>query len=121
MGNRVFIIDDHEQTASNNIYPPYFVLPPALISCELLFYPYFSHDTIMVHRDLLLQVGGYHLDIFHAENYVLWCRLSRITQLAMLPDVRGVCIEIQRVFHNSLQMHKMKQASKLFVMQYLLS
>ncbi|MEH2328378.1 glycosyltransferase family 2 protein [Nostoc sp.] len=87
VGTRVFVIDDHEQTASNDIYP-YFVLTPALIPWELLFYPYFSHDTIMVRRDLLLQVGGYRVDRI-AEDYDLWCRLSRITQLAILPDVRG--------------------------------
>ncbi|MDF5722455.1 MAG: glycosyltransferase family 2 protein [Rhizonema sp. PD37] len=92
VGTRVFVIDDHEQMISNNIYP-YFVLPPALIPWELLFYPYFSHDTIVVRRDLLLQVGGYRLDRIHAEDYDLWCRLSRITQLAMLPDVRG-CLYI---------------------------
>lgn len=88
VGTRVYVIDNHEQASSNNIYP-YFVLPPALIPWELLFYPYFSHDTILVRRDFLLQVGGYRLDRIHAEDYDLWYRLSRITQLAMLPDVGG--------------------------------
>lgn len=88
VGTRVFVIDDHKQTVSNNIYP-YFVLPSALIPWELLFYPYFSHDTIIARRDLLLQVGGYRLDRIHAEDYDLWCRLSRVTQLAILPNIRG--------------------------------
>ncbi|MEH2069542.1 MAG: glycosyltransferase family 2 protein [Nostoc sp.] len=88
VGTRVFVIDDHKQTISNNVYP-YFVLPSMLIPWELLFYPYFSHDTIIARRDLLLQVGGYRLDRIHAEDYDLWYRLSQITQLAILPNIRG--------------------------------
>ncbi|MEH2279471.1 MAG: glycosyltransferase family 2 protein [Nostoc sp.] len=88
VGTRVFVIDDHKQTISNNIYPC-FVLPSTLIPWELLFYPYFSHDTIVARRDLLLQVGGYRLDRIHAEDYDLWYRLSRVTQLAILPNIRG--------------------------------
>lgn len=85
---RVFIVNDHEQTSSDNIYPSVF-LPPALIPWELLFYTYFAHDTIMARRDLLLQAGGYQLDRIHAEDYDLWFRLSRITQLAILPSVQA--------------------------------
>lgn len=88
VGARVFIVNDHEQTISDNIYPSIF-LPPALIPWELLFYTYFAHDTIMARRDLLLQAGGYRLDRVHAEDYDLWFRLSRITQLAILPSVQA--------------------------------
>ena len=85
---RVFVVSDHKQTVSDSIFPLVF-LPPALIPWELLFYTYFAHDTIMARRDLMLQVGGYRLDRVHAEDYDLWCRLSRITQLAILPSVQA--------------------------------
>jgi glycosyltransferase involved in cell wall biosynthesis len=85
---RVFIVNHHGQTISDSIFPSVF-LPPALIPWELLFYTYFAHDTIMARRDLLLQAGGYRLDRVHAEDYDLWCRLSRITQLAILPNVQA--------------------------------
>ncbi len=85
---RVFIVNDHEQTISDNIYPSVF-LPPALIPWELLFYTYFAHDTIMARRDLLLEAGGYRLDGVYAEDYDLWFRLSQITQLAILPSVQA--------------------------------
>lgn len=88
VSTRVFLVNSHKQTSSDNIHPSVF-LPPTLIPWELLFYPYFNHDTIMARRDLLLQVGGYRFDRIHAEDYDLWYRLSRITQLAILPSVQS--------------------------------
>ena len=93
VGARVLTSSSHG--AVDNGYPyPQIVLPPALIPWELLFYTYFAHDAIMARRDLLLQVGGYRLDRLHAEDYDLWFRLSKITQMAMLPDT------LAYFFHN---------------------
>lgn len=85
VGTPVAVIEDHKQTTAGRIFPDA-ILPPALIPWELLAYPYFAHDTIMARSDLMRSVGGYDLKQLHAEDYDLWVRLSRISQLAMLPQ-----------------------------------
>lgn len=84
VGTTVSVVQDPRQTTAGHVLPDP-VLPPALIPWEQLAYPYFAHDTIMARRDVMLDAGGYDLKQIYAEDYDLWVRMSRITQLAMLP------------------------------------
>jgi glycosyltransferase involved in cell wall biosynthesis len=45
------------------------------------------HPTIMVRARLMKEAGGYNEKLPHVEDYDLWRRLSRVSQLANLPDV----------------------------------
>lgn len=85
VGMPVSVVEDPCQTTVGRLLPD-IILPSALIPWELLAYPYFAHDTIMARRDVMLDAGGYDLKQVYAEDYGLWVRLSRITQLAMLPS-----------------------------------
>jgi glycosyltransferase involved in cell wall biosynthesis len=52
---------------------------------NLLFGASFAHSSVMMRRDCIEQVGFYQLH--QAEDYDLWSRLSRITNVANLPEV----------------------------------
>jgi glycosyltransferase involved in cell wall biosynthesis len=44
------------------------------------------HSSVMLRRELLLEVGGYDESLPVAQDYDLWMRLARITRLANLPE-----------------------------------
>ncbi|MFA6407402.1 MAG: glycosyltransferase [Candidatus Paceibacterota bacterium] len=45
------------------------------------------HPTVMMRRDLVLEVGGYDINFPHIEDTELWMRMIRKTKFANLPDV----------------------------------
>ncbi|CUH20550.1 Putative glycosyltransferase EpsE [Jannaschia seosinensis] len=47
----------------------------------------FQHPSVMMRRDAVLAVGGYHPDFHGAEDHDLWLRMAEIGQLENLPDV----------------------------------
>ncbi|WP_265501118.1 glycosyltransferase [Paracoccus beibuensis] len=47
----------------------------------------FQHPAVMMRRDAVLAVGGYHPDFHGAEDHDLWLRLAEIGRLENLPDV----------------------------------
>jgi Glycosyl transferase family 2 len=48
--------------------------------------PPLCHPAVMMRTDLIRSSGGYRSAFRHAEDYDLWLRLSRITQIRNLPD-----------------------------------
>ncbi|MFT4027929.1 MAG: glycosyltransferase [Novosphingobium sp.] len=44
------------------------------------------HPAVMVRRDIVLAVGGYHPAFRHCEDYDLWLRLANRTRIGNLPD-----------------------------------
>ncbi|HEX8401094.1 MAG TPA: glycosyltransferase [Allosphingosinicella sp.] len=44
------------------------------------------HPSVMMRRDTVLGVGGYHAAYRHCEDYDLWLRLSERTRLASIPE-----------------------------------
>lgn len=44
------------------------------------------HPSVMMRRDVMRRVGGYHAAYRHCEDYDLWLRLSMHTRLASIPD-----------------------------------
>ena len=48
--------------------------------------PPLCHPSVMMRRDILRAVGGYHRAYQHCEDYDLWLRLSEHVQMANLPD-----------------------------------
>ncbi|MCK9540878.1 MAG: glycosyltransferase [Novosphingobium sp.] len=44
------------------------------------------HPAVMVRRDIVLSVGGYHRAFRHCEDYDLWLRLANRTRIGNLPD-----------------------------------
>lgn len=49
-------------------------------------YPPLCHPSVMMRTDLIRNIGGYRSAFRHAEDYDLWLRLSRITQIRNLPE-----------------------------------
>jgi len=50
------------------------------------FNPFF-HSSILIRRELLVALGGYHEGYRYAQDYELWTRVLSRTQAATLPDV----------------------------------
>lgn len=48
--------------------------------------PPLCHPSVMMRRDALRAVGGYHRAYRHCEDYDLWLRLSETVPMANLPD-----------------------------------
>ncbi|MCC6453638.1 MAG: glycosyltransferase family 2 protein [Caldilineaceae bacterium] len=64
-----------------------FPLTPSLVTWTLCFESPFADPASMIRRSLLVEMEGYRTDHIVAMDYDLWQRLSRIAQLANLPDV----------------------------------
>lgn len=56
------------------------------LKISLLLACVFIHPTVMIRRSALEQLGEYYKDVT-AEDYDLWSRLARITELANIPEV----------------------------------
>jgi Glycosyl transferase family 2 len=44
------------------------------------------HPSVMMRRDIALDVGGYHAAFRHCEDYDLWLRLASRTKICSLPE-----------------------------------
>lgn len=69
---------------------------PAVIGWSLLFGTCLAHPSVMMRQDIIKQIGFYHPEALHVEDYDLWARASVVTQIANLPEdllKRRVCGE----------------------------
>lgn len=48
--------------------------------------PLLCHPSVMMRRDVVRAVGGYHAAFKHCEDYDLWLRLAEHTKLCSLPE-----------------------------------
>jgi hypothetical protein len=60
---------------------------PAEIRWRLMLGNLFCHGSMVLRRDATLRVGGYDESFRFAQDYDLWLRLSRVADLANLPEV----------------------------------
>jgi glycosyltransferase involved in cell wall biosynthesis len=44
------------------------------------------HPSVVMRRDIVLSVGGYHAAFQHCEDFDLWLRLANVTKLCSLPE-----------------------------------
>ena len=74
-------------------------LTSAEIRCRLLFDSALAHPTVMFRRELLEDLNMvYDPDFSHAEDFELWSRLSRVTELANIGEV----LLLYRQHHNQV-------------------
>jgi glycosyltransferase involved in cell wall biosynthesis len=57
---------------------------PGEVSWQLFFGTCLAHPSVMMRRDLVLELGSYDDEVLHAEDYDLWARASSLTRLANL-------------------------------------
>jgi glycosyltransferase involved in cell wall biosynthesis len=62
------------------------VTDPDAVVADLKNGPPLCHPSVMMRRDIVQRVGGYHPAFLHCEDYDLWLRLSEVTRLSSLPD-----------------------------------
>lgn len=83
VGSIARLIDGQGRQGEVIRYP----LEPGHVRWTLCFSNAFVHPSVMIRTDLLKQVSGYDTRIMYAQDYDLWCRLSRVTKLANLDEV----------------------------------
>jgi GT2 family glycosyltransferase len=62
------------------------VTDPDDVVADLMNGPPLCHPSVVMRRDVVERVGGYHPAFLHCEDYDLWLRLSEITRLSSLPE-----------------------------------
>jgi glycosyltransferase involved in cell wall biosynthesis len=83
LGCHVKIVDEISKTVSVCSRP----LTNDQNQWRLLFGPSLMHPSVMFRKELIIKHGGYSKEALHAEDYELWSRLSRYTEINQLPDV----------------------------------
>ena len=68
-------------TRSRNILTDPYSIKFWLLTDSVIYNP-----TAMINKEILLQVNGYDPAFNYSEDYELWTRLAKITQITVLPD-----------------------------------
>ncbi len=82
LGSRMQVVDADKHPIFDFDVP----LPHSLIVWNLFFGRTFAHPSVMIRRDVLMQVGGYDESISTAQDVDLWSRLIGQGRFANLPD-----------------------------------
>ena len=83
LGCAVQLIDAGGKLSNIQRYPA----EHGVLRWHLCFKSPIAHPTVMMRREVVARVGGYSIDIVHAEDYDLWRRLSWVTHLSNLEEV----------------------------------
>lgn len=89
VGTDVQIIDQLSKRGAIINFPK----TPILIQWSLCFYSPLAHPTVMMHKKLIRDLGGYTSELlgrdakFGGEDYALWCHASTITRLSNLNEI----------------------------------
>ena len=83
VGSSVQIIDNNKNHSSIVEFP----LTHFIIQWSLCFYSPFAHPSTMIKKEILKQANGYSSQAVYVEDYDLWQRLSKITELSNLPQI----------------------------------
>jgi glycosyltransferase involved in cell wall biosynthesis len=93
LGTGCETIDDRDQVKSQEIMPS----DPEVMHWFLMFGSPITHSSVLIRRKLIEKLRGYR-ELPHGEDYDLWLRASRITDIANLPDI----LLRRRIHPNSL-------------------
>ena len=82
---------------------------PFLIRWRLLFNDCIVHPSVMIHKKLLDQEGGYATEALYAEDYDLWIRLNKKTLFSNISDI----LYLYRIHGENISLKKdMEQEQK---------
>lgn len=82
LGTAVKLIDEQGDTFGEDYLPT----DHESLQSLLLVNNFMHHSTLMVRRSLMQKLGGYDEDMRYTEDYDLWWRLSKLSNLATLPN-----------------------------------
>lgn len=82
LGTAVETFDEYGNTFRNPYRPD-----AAQIKIDLLFASVLAHPSVMMRRDVILDLGGYDRDFEGLEDYELWCRVAAKHEIAVYPEV----------------------------------
>ena len=76
VGSGIYVVNESGSFLKYGQYPTDIVLNELMLDAN-----YIAHPTVMFKRDLIDKVGKYSKAFKHAEDYELWLRISRVTNL----------------------------------------
>lgn len=68
-------------------YEIHFLTDHANIRAKLFFNNYIHHPTVLIRRDVLLHNQIRYETFLHAEDYLLWLRLAKVTEIEIIPEI----------------------------------
>jgi len=89
-----------------------------IIQAQLFVESPFIHPSIMVKRELLIEVGGYSEKYDQVEDYGLWVELSKITQFA---NLRDALLDYRILSNSQTRLSQNKRSSRHIVLRTVLS
>ena len=81
LGGLVEVFDETGKTT-----PRPYRASPAQIKIDLLFASALAHPSVMMRRDVILEMGGYDREFEGLEDYELWCRVAAKHQIMVCSD-----------------------------------
>lgn len=76
---------------------------PELVPWYLLFYNRLAgHSQVVYRREIVKSLGSYSESRRYSQDYELWCRLAKVGQIAILPEI----LLQQRIHNNSISAAK---------------
>jgi len=85
IGSRVNIIDEKGKIIGKLSYP----IEDHVIRKHLIWHNPFCHSSVMLRKEVIKKTGSYSESFICAQDYDLWMRISKYTQLANLPEILG--------------------------------
>jgi glycosyltransferase involved in cell wall biosynthesis len=82
-GTAVRFIDEEGKEMGTKYFPQL----PGMVAWGLHFDCIIAHPSVMIRREVFEQLGGYSLQAEHVEDYDLWLRAMRVTDLSNLYEV----------------------------------
>lgn len=83
LGTGLRYIDENGRRGKSIINPT----NPKMIGLYLYFENCIAHPSVMMRREVIEPLDFYNSAALHAEDYDLWARSSRITQISNLPEI----------------------------------
>jgi len=83
LGGQMQVVNDKGEVVEDYTLPT----SHAKLAWRLLFDRSFAHPTVMMRRELVVQVGGYEEALRVSQDHQLWTKLVTRTRFANLPDM----------------------------------
>jgi len=81
-GSEIILIDER----GNNMAMGGYTSSPSVVRWEMFFRSAIAHPSAMLRSEVIREAGGYDDRLLLAEDYDLWLRVLRISDLANLPE-----------------------------------
>lgn len=109
LGTGFTLVDE----VGNHIKDYIFSIYPEVLKWNLLFSNPISHPSVMLHRSVINEIGGYDPQLRRAQDYDLWWRISFAGRLGNLKDIHLLLRQHSERVTNKHQGEQVDSARKI--------